>query len=101
MLRLTRKVIGLDANAYPDAYFLEAFAFYNLKRLPEAEYTPRKAVQTDKQHRFPRAELLLGRILQMKGDNAGAAGHLRNYLRLEPNSPQGPNIQSFLDKQKE
>jgi len=101
VLRLTRKVIGLDANAYPDAYFLEAFAFYNLKRLPEAEYTARKAVQTDKQHRFPRAELLLGRILQMKGDNAAAAEHLRNYLRLEPNSPQAPNIQSFLDKQKE
>ncbi len=102
VLRLTGKVIELDPNGYPDAHFLQAFAFYNLKQVFEAETSARKAVETDKLHRFPRAELLLGRILQMKGENAAAAKHLRNYLLLEPNSPESPNIQSFLaqfDKQ--
>ncbi|MGE5113415.1 MAG: tetratricopeptide repeat protein [Acidobacteriaceae bacterium] len=96
VLRLTAKVVALDANNYPDAYFLQAFAFYNLKQVPEAETSARKAVETDRLRRFPRAELLLGRILQTKGDDAGAAEHLRTYIKMEPNSPEAPNIQSFL-----
>jgi TolA-binding protein len=98
VLRLSSKVIDLDSLRYPDAHFLNAIGHYNLKQMPEAESSAQKAVDTDKEHRFPRAELLLGRILQAKGDDAAAAGHLRNYIKLEPSSPEIPGIQEYLAK---
>jgi len=84
--------------SYPSAYFLNGAAHYNLKEIPEAEKSALKAVQVDKEHNLPRAELLLGSILQIKGDEAGAAQHLRAYLTLQPNSPEAPKIKNFLAK---
>jgi tetratricopeptide (TPR) repeat protein len=98
VLRLTSKVIELDPLNYPDAYFLNALGHYNLKQLPEAERSAQKAVEIDKEHRFPRAELLLGKILQVRGNDASAVAHLRTYIRLEPSSPEVPGIQEYFTK---
>jgi tetratricopeptide (TPR) repeat protein len=98
VLLLGGKVIEFDPFNYPDAYFLKAFAHFNLKQMAEAETNAKKAVEIDKEHRFPRAELLLGRILQAKGDNVAAAEHLRNYLKLEPTSSEVKSINEFLAK---
>ncbi len=98
VLRLSDKVISLDPLNYPDAYFLNAVAHYNLKEMAEAEASARRVVDLDKEHHYPRAELLLGRILQKKGDEADAAEHLRSYLKVDPTSPEAPEIQAFLAK---
>lgn len=98
VVRLTDKAIQLDPMNYPDIYFLNAAAHFNLKQMPEAEKSARKAVDIDKEHRFPRAELLLGSILRIRGDNVSAAEHLRNFVKMDPNSPEVPNIQAFLAK---
>jgi hypothetical protein len=98
VLRLSGKVIEFDPISYPDAYFLNAIANYNLKQMLEAESSAQKAVETDKEHRFPRAELLLGKIQRDRGKDAAAAGHLRNYMKLEPSSPEVPGIQEYLAK---
>jgi tetratricopeptide (TPR) repeat protein len=96
--RLTQRAIELDPVSYPDAHFLNGAAHFNLKHYPEAEKSAFKAVELDKEHRFPRSELLLGTILQVKGQNAAAADHLRTYLKLEPNSPEATRVQTFLAK---
>jgi Tfp pilus assembly protein PilF len=98
VLRVSGKVIELNPLSYRDAYLLNAIGHYSLKQLPEAESSAQKAVDIDKEHRFPRPELLLGKIQQTKGDNAAAAGHLRNYIKLEPSSPEIPGIQEYLAK---
>jgi tetratricopeptide (TPR) repeat protein len=98
VLRLTDKVIELDPLNYPDAYFLNALGHFNLKQLPEAERSAQKAVEIDKEHRFPRAELLLGKILQVRGNDASAVVHLRSYIKLEPSSPEVPGIQEYFAK---
>jgi Tfp pilus assembly protein PilF len=98
VLRLTDKVASLDPASRPDAYFLSAIARYNLKQLAQAEISARKAVDADKEHQFPRAALLLGNILQTKGDNKGAAEQFRNYLKMEPNSQDAPRLQAYLAK---
>jgi tetratricopeptide (TPR) repeat protein len=98
VLLLTGKVIEFDPMSYPDAYFLNAFAHFNLKEMAEAEATAKKAVEIDKDHRFPRAELLLGKILQSKGENVAAAEHFRNYVKMEPTSPEIKTINEFLAK---
>ncbi len=96
--RLSSKAIQLDPKSYPDAYFLNGAAHYNLKHYQEAERSAVKAVELDKDHRFPRVELLLGSILQVKGDQDAAAQHLRTYLQLEPNSPEAARVQTILAK---
>jgi tetratricopeptide (TPR) repeat protein len=98
VVSLTERAIKLDPISYPDAYFLNGAAHYNLKQYPEAEKSASKAVELDKEHRFARAELLLGSILQVKGDHAAAAEHMRMFLKMDPNSPEAPKIQTYLAK---
>jgi tetratricopeptide (TPR) repeat protein len=101
VVRLTNRAVQLDPQSYPDAYFLNGAAQYNLHKFAEAERSAMKAVELDKEHRFPRAEFLLGNILQLKGDSAGAVLHLQAYLRLDPNSADGPAIQTYIAKQEQ
>jgi tetratricopeptide (TPR) repeat protein len=96
VVRLTQRALELDPVNYPDAYFLNGAAHYNLKQLPEAEKSAMKAVELDKEHRFARSELLLGSILQIKGQNAAAAEHFRAYLKLEPNSTEAPRLLTYI-----
>jgi Tfp pilus assembly protein PilF len=98
VLRLSSKVVALDPISYPDAHFLNAIAHYNLKQLPEAESSAQRAVEIDKEHRFPRAELLLAKIQQSRGEDVAAAGHFRNYMKMEPSSPEIPGIKDYLAK---
>jgi len=98
VLRLTGRAIELAPNTYPDAYLLNGAAHYNLKQFEEAERSANKALSLDKEHRFPRSELLLGSLYQMRGNIPGAAEHLRNFLKLEPKAPEADQINAFLTK---
>lgn len=100
-LGATNKVIELDPLHYADAYFLSALALFNLKQFTQAESHIRRTLEIDNDRHFPRAELLLARILQAQGDAAGAAAHLRAYLKAEPSSEEAPLIRQFLAKQDE
>jgi len=95
-LRWAGKALQLDPTSYPDAYFISGVAHFNLQHYAEAERAARKSIDLDKEHRFPRAELLLGSILQMKGDHAAAATHFQVFLKADPNSPDAPRIQGYL-----
>jgi tetratricopeptide (TPR) repeat protein len=98
VLRLTDRALQLDPLNYPDAWFLNGAAHYNLKQYPEAERAAAKAVTLDKEHRFPRAELLMASLFQMKGNNAAAAEHFRIFVKLEPQSPETQRVNDFLAK---
>jgi tetratricopeptide (TPR) repeat protein len=98
VVHLTEQAIQLDPLGYPDAYLLNGAAHYNLKQFPEAERSAAKAVSLDRDHRFPRSELLMGSLLQIRGDNAGAAEHFRTFLKLEPDASEAANINAFLNK---
>lgn len=96
VLRLTDRAIQLDPVHYPNAYFLNGAAHYRLHQLPEAEHSAQKAVDLDKKHLFARSELLLGLVLQDRGNQAAATQHLRMYLSLDPNCPEAPQIRTYL-----
>ncbi len=98
VLRLSDRALQLDPKSYPDAYMLNGAANYNLKKYPEAERSAAKAVELDKEGRFPRTHLLLGTLFQIRGNNAAAAEHFRTFLKLEPNAPEAQQITSFLSK---
>jgi Tfp pilus assembly protein PilF len=90
------KSIELDADGYAEPYYFRAVAYLMAKQIPEAKLSISKVLQIDKDHRFPRAELMLGNILRSEGDNAAAAEHLRSYLKMEPNGPDAAKIQDYL-----
>lgn len=97
-LRLSSRAIELDPLSYADAYFLKGASQFNLHNLPEAERSGLKAAEIDKEHRFPRIELLLGTIYRAKGDNTAAVQHFKSYVQLDPTSADLPAIQDFIAK---
>ena len=71
-------------HSYPEVYLHVAVAQYQLKDYAAAEASAQEAIRTDTAHKRPRAEYVLGRILEAKGDLNGAKEHMAKYLALDP-----------------
>jgi tetratricopeptide (TPR) repeat protein len=83
-------------NTYPQVYLHSAVALYGLKQLDQAEASARECIRLDPNHMLPRAEYVLGRILEAKGDLAGAREHMSKYLELDKKAPDPEAIQVHL-----
>jgi Flp pilus assembly protein TadD len=78
-------LIKIDGkHLYTEIYLHRAVALYELKDLPGAEAAVQEAIRLDPAHKRPREEYVLGRILEAKGDAAGAREHISKYLELQP-----------------
>jgi cytochrome c-type biogenesis protein CcmH/NrfG len=95
---LTARAIKLDAFDYPQAFFFNAVANYNLKNLDAAEKSAREAERLDTRHQYPKASHLLGVILVQRQDYTGAAEHMRSYLKFAPNAADADNVRKQLDQ---
>jgi tetratricopeptide (TPR) repeat protein len=80
----SEKLIRLNPVDFPQAYFYNAVAHYNLQNFEDAEKNAREAVELDKKHMMPKASHLLGILLAMKRDYNGAAQHIRSYIAHAP-----------------
>jgi tetratricopeptide (TPR) repeat protein len=89
------KAVAMNPLEFPELYFYNAVANYNLKRLDVAEMSARRATQLDAAHENPRAELLLGTILIAKGDRAGLQ-HLKKYLDLVPKAQDAEQVKHAI-----
>ncbi|QOY86103.1 tetratricopeptide repeat protein [Paludibaculum fermentans] len=85
-------VLKLDPYSYSQAWFINAAAKYNLKKMDEAEKSAREAVKLDPDHRNPRSAQLLGAILADKGDYPGALEQMKGYLSFAPNAPDVESV---------
>ncbi len=85
-------VLKLDPYSYSQAWFINAAAKYNLKKIEEAEKSAREAVKLDPDHRNPRSAQLLGAILADKGDYPGALEQMKGYLSFAPNAPDVESV---------
>ena len=94
----SRQVIRLNPVEFPDAFWVNAIANYNLKKPDEAEKSAKEVLKLDTAHRYPEAEGLLGEIMLNKGNYSEAAAHLRTYLTLAPNSKNADQIKQVLAK---
>jgi Tfp pilus assembly protein PilF len=74
-------------HLYPEIYLHQAVARYELKDLNGAQESVQEAIRLDPKYKRPRAEYVLGRILEAKGDVAGAKEHMAKYLTLDPAPP--------------
>ena len=73
VITMSDKAIELDANGYTEPYYFKAIAHLMTKQVPEAKLNVSKVLQMDKDHRFPRAELMMGNILRSEGNDVAAA----------------------------
>jgi tetratricopeptide (TPR) repeat protein len=92
------RVLKLNPVDFPNAFFFNAVANYNLRNMDAAEKSAREAVKLDPQHRIPRANHLLGMILADKQDLTGAREQMSNYLKFMPNAPDADAVRQGLAK---
>jgi tetratricopeptide (TPR) repeat protein len=92
----TGKVIKLNPFDFPEAYFLNAVANLNLKKLDEAETSARTAMKMDSAKRVPQLDHMLGVILAQKQDYTGAAVFMRSFLTRVPNDPSAAQVKKQL-----
>jgi Tfp pilus assembly protein PilF len=81
---------------YPEIYIHRAVAQYELKDLPSAEASAQEAIRLDTNHKWPRAEYVLGRILEAKGDINGAREHMQKNLELQPTAKDAEEVQAHM-----
>lgn len=88
--------LKLDPVHFPDAWFNDAVAQYNLKDYAAAEKNVRAALQSDPQRKNPREVYLLGLILAAQKNYTGAAEQLRAYLKLAPDADDAETVRTQL-----
>ena len=86
----------LDPVDFPQAWYTDAVANYNLKRYDAAEKSARAAVKLDPRHANPRSDYLLGLVLAEKKEYASAIEELTLYLKLAPNAPDLAQVKEQL-----
>jgi tetratricopeptide (TPR) repeat protein len=93
---LTDRVVKLDPFQYPNAFFYNAVANFNLKHMEAAEQSAVQAEKLDTRHVMPQVNQLLGMLMAMRKDFTGAAAQFRAYLKLAPDGPEAATVRSQL-----
>lgn len=75
------RMIRLNPIDFPQAYFFNALANFNMKKLDEAEKSADELLKMDKQHAFVKGEHLMAVIKAQKADWQDAAVHFRAYIQ--------------------
>lgn len=79
----TARLLKLNPYDFPNAYYFNAVANFNLKRFDEAGKSA-KALYEQDEKRYSRAGYLLGLVMATREDYSGASTHLKQYLERNP-----------------
>ena len=91
-------LIKQDAKQrFPEIYLHQATARYHLNDLDGAEASARTGIGLDRRREVPRAEYVLGVILEAKHDYAGAREHLLQYLTLDSKADDAAEVRSRME----
>jgi tetratricopeptide (TPR) repeat protein len=94
----TDRALRLDSFNYPQAYFFNAVANYNLHRVDAAEESVRRAQRLDSRHQLPQTSHLLGVILADRKDYTAAAEQIRDYLKFAPDAQNAADVRQQLQR---
>jgi tetratricopeptide (TPR) repeat protein len=92
------RAMELDPVDFPQAWYADAVANFNLVKYDAAEKSARAAVKLDPKHANPRSCYLLGLVLTGKHDYAGAAAELATYIKVAPDAPDLAQAKSQLEE---
>jgi tetratricopeptide (TPR) repeat protein len=95
---LTEKTVKLDPFDYPQAFFFNSVANFNLKNYEAAEKSALEAERLDTRHQMPKVSHLLGILLAEKQDFTGAAERFRTYLKFAPMASDADKVKTQLDQ---
>jgi Flp pilus assembly protein TadD len=98
VLEATERLLWLDPVSYPDAYYFDSVAHFQMNDLEAAERSARKATTLNPERTIPRAHAVLGAILIEKGDYAGAAEQLRKYVEIAEPGPDVEQARAMLEQ---
>lgn len=90
------KVLALNP-AVDLANYFQAYAYFKLDRLDDAERSAREVEKAPNQT-IPQVHALLADIFLEKQDFPNAAGEMRAYLKQSPKGPLAPEIKKKLDQ---
>jgi tetratricopeptide (TPR) repeat protein len=93
---ITEKTVKLDPFDYPQAYFFNSVANYNMQHFDAAEKSSLEAERLDTRHQYPKNSHLLGMLLAMKKDYDGAANRLKDYLKFAPAADDAAKVKQQL-----
>jgi len=93
---VTDKLVKLDPFDYPQAFFFNSVANYNLQNFEAAEKSALAAERLDTRHVIPKVSHILGMLLAMKKDYTGAAEHFKAYLKFAPTAEDAPKVRTQL-----
>ncbi|MBS1833539.1 MAG: tetratricopeptide repeat protein [Acidobacteria bacterium] len=79
----TARLIKLNPYDFPNAFYYNAVANFNLKRYDEAGKSAKSLYEQDEK-RYSRAGYLLGLVMATKQDFSGASVQLKQYLDRNP-----------------
>jgi tetratricopeptide (TPR) repeat protein len=96
VLALSNSVLLLDPTSNFVAYGFNAAANLNLHHLPEAEKSAMRALEIDRNNYDPRMHFLLAQIYEAKGDPAGEAAQLREYLKYTKDPDDVAMVKRYL-----
>jgi len=93
---VTETTVKLDPFGYPQAFFFNSVANFNLRNLEAAEKSALQAERLDTRHQFPKVSHLLGLIMADRKDWAGAAQRFKEYLTLAPKASDADAVRAQL-----
>ena len=96
LAQVTEKLLKLDPFDYPQAFFFNSVANYNMQKFEEAEKSALVAERLDTRHAIPKVSHILGMLLAMKKDYEGAAVHFKAYIQYAPTADDLPKVKSQL-----
>jgi len=80
----TERLIKLNPYDFPAAYFYNAVANLNLKKLDLAEKSAAAGLKADEFKKIPKLNHVMGVIAAQKQDFPTAAEYMKTYLKLSP-----------------
>lgn len=92
----TKQALNLDPLTYPEAYFLNALANFNINSTDIAEKSAKQYQRLDPEYRLPQVFLILSHIYAMRDEDARSIEEMRKYLKYAPDAPDAEEIRSIL-----
>jgi tetratricopeptide (TPR) repeat protein len=97
-VEITDRALHLDPTNFPELFYFNAAAHFNLKQFDDAEKRAREAIRLDSARRVPKALQLLAYVLAAKGDLRGSSEQMRAYLATGPNQRDAEIAKADLAK---
>lgn len=95
---LTGRLLKLAAGVSPQIYLFDSVGYFRLGNCAAAESSAREGVKADTLHQAPRLHQVMASCLAQRGELAGAAAELKQYVDLAPFAPDAANMKSQIEQ---